>query len=98
MNHQPSKAGTTDGVPVQTPGRSQFMVGFMVCVGVCAGWYMGVRPLEQKFKETRAQLAAVKEQLAPSNKITKTEPPLGVVIDGLNVRGWRTNQAAALSG
>jgi hypothetical protein len=98
MNNSPTKSDVSDGVPVQTPGRSQFAVGFMVCVCVCAGWYVGVRPLEQKFKEKRAELVTLKQQLSEFNEITQSEPPLKVVMDGLNSRGRRTNQATALSG
>jgi type II secretory pathway component PulM len=86
------------GIPVQTPGRSQFMIAFMVCVGVCAGWYLGVRPMEQKFKQTKAELAAVKKQLEIFDQIMETEPPLEGVIQALSAKGRRTNQAAAVSG
>jgi hypothetical protein len=98
MNNQSTKAGAADGVPVQAPGRSQFAVGFMVCIGVCAAWHVGVRPLEQKFKESKAQLAAHNRRVAEFEEITKKEPPLSAVIEGLNQQGWRTNQATALSG
>jgi hypothetical protein len=98
MSQHASKNGAAGGVPVQTPGRSQFAVGFMVCAAVCAGWYVGVRPLEQKFKEKKAELVALKKELELFDEITKSAPPLNVVIDGLNARGLRTNQATALSG
>jgi hypothetical protein len=98
MSTQALKPGEVDGVPMQTPGRSQFMIGFMVCVGVCAAWHMGVRPLEHKFKDSKAHLAALKVRLAEFDEIIRTEQPLTTTIDGLNQRGLRTNQATALSG
>jgi hypothetical protein len=98
MNHQTPGPGSNGGVETPPPGRSQFMLGFLVCVGVCAAWYLGVRPLEQKFKDTKSELSALGTQLSEFDQIMDAEPPLEVVIEALSAKGRRTNQAAALSG
>lgn len=80
------------------PGKAQFVAGFMVCMGMCAAWYLGVRPMEQKFKDTKAELSTLRTQLALYDEIVEAEAPLEIVIDGLSAKGRRTNQATALSG
>ncbi|HYE61442.1 MAG TPA: hypothetical protein VD997_05560 [Phycisphaerales bacterium] len=93
MKKQESQAGMHGA-----PGRPQFMAAFMVCVGVCAGWYLAVRPLEQRFRDTKAELGAIHAQLALFDEMIDTEAPLEVVIEALSAKGRRTNQATALSG
>jgi hypothetical protein len=79
------------------PGKRQFMFAVAISVGACAGWYLGLRPLEQKFVDSRAELDALTTQLAAFDSLVATEPPIHTIISDLMAQGRRTNSAAFTS-
>ena len=96
--HQSRNPASPPSRGAHPPGRRQFMLALMVCGGACAAWHMGVRPLEQRLNDTRAELQALHTTLTTFDAQVASEPPLSGVIEALESRGRRTNRAVIISG
>ena len=79
------------------PGKRQLMFALAISVAACAGWYMVLRPLEQKFADSSAELHALTTQLAAFDQLVANEPQIQGVISDLIAQGRRTNRAASIS-
>jgi type II secretory pathway component PulM len=93
----PLKPDSGQAIDAAPPGKRQLLFALGLSVAASAGWYLGLRPLEQKLHDSHAQLEALTAQLAAFDQLVADEPPIDSVIDDLVVRARRANRAAAVT-
>lgn len=97
MNPLKNDSAAAEAIAAAPPGKRQLMFALGISVAACAAWYLGLRPVEQKLHDSRAQLKALTSQLAAFDQLVANEPPIRSVIDDLVARGRRANRAASAS-
>ena len=94
---KPAQASSASNGGSTVPGKRQLLLGIVLGAAACAGWHLGVRPVEQKFNESAAELRALNTQLDQFDRMLASEPPLDRVIEALSTKGRRTNRASFLT-